>query len=60
MDLATIIGLLSGTVLLVYAVMSTPGSSMRMFVNYPSLAVVMDGTGPGSMSRTLTPCLHNW
>jgi chemotaxis protein MotA len=34
---------LTGTVLLVYAVISTPGSSVKMFLNYPSLAVVFGG-----------------
>lgn len=43
MDLATVIGLLSGSVLLAYTVISTPGSSAGMFVNYPSLAVVLGG-----------------
>jgi chemotaxis protein MotA len=43
MDIATLIGLLSGTVLLVYAVISTPGASPGMFVNYPSLALVVGG-----------------
>jgi len=49
MDLATLIGLLTGTVLLIYAVLSTPGSSMKMFVNYPSLAVVFGGALAASL-----------
>lgn len=43
MDIATIVGVMAGMVLLVYTVMSTPGSSFGMFVNYPSLAVVFGG-----------------
>jgi chemotaxis protein MotA len=49
MDVATLIGLLTGTVLLGYAVMSTPGSSPGMFVNYPSMAVVIGGAMAASL-----------
>lgn len=43
MDIATVVGLGLGIVLLVISIMIAPGSSLAAFVDYPSLMVVVGG-----------------
>jgi chemotaxis protein MotA len=43
-DLATVIGMLSGLACLVTAILITPRGSLGMFVDYPSLFIVAGGT----------------
>lgn len=44
MDLATVIGMLSGLACLVTAILITPRGNLGMFVDYPSLFIVAGGT----------------
>jgi chemotaxis protein MotA len=43
MDIATVIGLVAGTAMLLLAILIAPGSSLGAFVDYPSLMVVGGG-----------------
>jgi len=43
MDIATVVGLLLGSALLVVSIMIAPGASFSAFIDYPSLMVVVGG-----------------
>ena len=44
MDLATVVGMLSGIACLVAAILITPRGNLGMFVDYPSMFIVLGGT----------------
>jgi chemotaxis protein MotA len=43
-DLATVIGMISGLICLVVAILITPRGNLSMFVDYPSMFIVLGGT----------------
>lgn len=43
MDIASVIGLLGGLILIVTSIAISPGASMKAFIDYPSLAMVCGG-----------------
>jgi chemotaxis protein MotA len=49
MDIATVMGLLTGVVVLVFAILTTPGAHFEMFVDYQAVLIICGG----SMASTL-------